>query len=83
VRKEVQIHFSLGDLITLWESIVFAVRKRKLSILKTWLWLHREHIRRGTWKPWTIGDHIYLVRMRKHMAHWPRETPKPAKWRHR
>lgn len=80
--REILIRVSLGDVRTLLGTIAEGVTQRRRPSLRTWWWLFRETRRRGTWKPFTVGDYVLLRRKRAHMAHWPRRTPWPEPWRH-
>lgn len=76
------VRWSWGETRGLAEAIAWAVRHPGHRVLRNWWWLWREHGRRGTWQPWTVGDHVRLIRMRRHLAHWPRRAPEPRPWRH-
>jgi hypothetical protein len=81
-RAPIVVRWSWGECRGLAEAVVFAVGHRGHHVLRTWWWVWREQGRRGVWQPWTLGDHLYLVRLRRYLRHWPRRTPKPGRWRH-
>jgi hypothetical protein len=81
VRREVVVRVSLGDLHLLWQTVAAAIRWRDPSILGTSWWLWREHGRRGTWEPFTLGDYVVLMRMRRWVRSVPRKGVRPW-WRH-
>lgn len=83
MKDPVVIRWSWGECQGLAEAVVFALRHPGHHVLRKWWWVWREHGRRGTWSPWTIGDHVQLIRMRRHMRHYPRRSVWPGEWRHR
>lgn len=81
--RELCVPVSLGDLAYLGQSVAYAVRHRTCRPVRHALWQHREHLRRGSWRPWTLGDAVMVRRMRRYLATWPRDPARrPASWRH-
>ncbi len=80
--REILIRVSFGDVLLFVAFAREAVAWRRWSRLRDWWKFVRATRRRGTWKPFTVGDFVRRCRMRAHYAHWPRRTPKPAPWRH-
>lgn len=81
--RELRVPVSLGDLLYLGQSVAYAVRHRTGRPVRHALWQHREHLRRGSWRPYTIGDAVMTRYMRRYLATWPREASlRPAAWRH-
>lgn len=75
--REIVIRFSAGEAKGLWDILCCAVRYRSWDVIPKSLWVMREHLRRGTWQPWTVGDLIVLRRRRKRRP----DQPQPF-WRH-
>lgn len=80
--KPIVIRWSWGETHGLAEALLFAMRHPGHRVLHNWWWVWREHGRRGTWEPWTLGDHLHLIRLRRYMAHVPRRTATPGLNRH-
>lgn len=80
--RPIVIRWSLGETIGLIQAFVFALRHPGHRVMHNWWWLWREHGRRGTWEPWTIGDQIHLKRLSRYLAHLPRRHVRPGQWRH-
>jgi hypothetical protein len=79
--REIVIRVSLGDVVHLVESAVWAVRWRSWTTFRRSLWCEREKRRRGAWEPFTVGDFVRLRRMRRYLSSHPRAGVRPW-WRH-
>lgn len=66
--KPIVIRISYGDLDYIGQGIVCAIRHRRWGCLRSVLWVIREHHRRGTWTPYTFGQHLALIRKRRARA---------------
>lgn len=80
-RPEVVIRFTFGDALHLGQLVWWSLRHRSVSALRRGWWSWRETHRRGQWRPWTVGDHIFLMQRRAAVRTWP-HGPRPARWRH-
>lgn len=80
--REIVVPVSFGDLIEMADTIHWTLRRRSWSILRNQLWSMRETRRRSTWRPFTLGQYVTLVRMRAWMATLPEHRGDRPWWRH-
>ncbi len=77
----IHIRWCLGDTRFLLGCMWEMVRYRDTAIMRHWVWNRREKLRRGLWRPYTLGDYVILHRKVRSLGR--PDLPRPTPWRHR